>query len=153
MKRTSSSKDLSARAFHSIDQSIASGGFGSFLAFDSESYDNGNFHDNVTNNGRLTIRETGKYLITLNVLWAISALGVRFIGIFQTGSRNGLVAEQGGSTITGFLNAMNCSQVIDAIKDDYFTAYVFQNSGSGLNVIRLVDTSAIFTIQKINKAG
>lgn len=57
---TGASAFSGARAYHSTTQTVTSTSTGA-LAMDSERYDTDTFHDNSTNNSRLTVPATAKY--------------------------------------------------------------------------------------------
>lgn len=46
------------------------------VAFAAEQWDDAAFHDNVTNNSRMTIPTTGRYVVIANIIWDAQTLGV-----------------------------------------------------------------------------
>ena len=78
---------LGARVTHSAAQTIVTA-TGSGLAFNTERYDPDGFHDNVTNNSRLTVPAGcgGRYLIIGNVSWTPNATGARQVNVTLNGA-------------------------------------------------------------------
>jgi hypothetical protein len=56
------------------------------LGFDTEKFDTLGFHDNVTNNSRLTVPQIGKYRVYGTVVFAPNATGTREVRLLQNGS-------------------------------------------------------------------
>jgi hypothetical protein len=120
-------------------QSIATGTWVA-LTWNVETNDSNNFHDNATNNSRVTIPAgyAGRYLITTTLGYDQSAgTGARYVGIYKNGSSVSLTAigiAAGGVTITGtvpvtYTDIVNCSVA------DYLEIYGHQSSGGALSVL------------------
>jgi hypothetical protein len=103
------------------------------IAWTAEDIDTDGFHDNTTNNSRITIPtgKGGKYLISAKLAYAGNATGERAVQIYKNGSlvlqmnvKNGLTGTFFTPTNTG---------VFTAVATDYFEIYGYQNSGGNLN--------------------
>ena len=99
------------------------------MAFNQELYDTDGFHDNVTNNGRITIPsgKGGYYLFNCSIGFQSSTTGNRRLQLFKNGS---------STTPTGYaigkpsgLLAMQFSVVLEAVATDFFTLVAFQDNG------------------------
>lgn len=114
-------------------QSVATG-TNTILNYANDDYDTDAFHDNVTNNSRITIPTGmgGKYIVGFSTLFA---------GATQTAS--GWLIVNGGSTRFGWQQTPNDStngvllQGVDVLvlsAGDYIQHQAFQNSGGAVNV-------------------
>lgn len=120
--------------YHTTTQSIPNTA-DTGVAFASERFDTDGFHDNVTNNSRVTIPPGlgGKYLVTGAVLFAGNATGARYFRPRKNGTINlGMGAEIGtpGANAIG----LNFSEVMDLVAGDYIEGLVYQGSGGSLNI-------------------
>jgi hypothetical protein len=121
--------------YKSSTQSIADGS-GTTVTYNAEYYDTDAFHDNSTNNSRITIPsgKGGKYLITVNLIIAANTTGVRIIGLLKNGDfTNGqqLLNVSAPSTGSGRLSG---ATVMDLAVSDYIEVQVFQNSSGSLDL-------------------
>lgn len=104
------------------------------ISWDQENYDTDAFHDNSTNNTRITIPagKGGKYLIASNLYNPSNASGSRLIKIQKNGVDiaygDWQRANSGHSTSTIF------SQVLALAVADYIEVNLYQDSGGALNV-------------------
>jgi len=123
----------------SASQSVASS-TSTNVSFDSESIDTSAFHNNVTNNERITVPagKAGKYQLILSVAFAGNASGYREISILK----NGTAIAFGNTPPTANAPHYTITTIIDASVADYFTSQVYQTSGGALNVI---GTNAAYT--------
>jgi hypothetical protein len=122
------------------NQSIANSTF-TDITFDDETYDTDAFHDNVTNNARITIPsgKGGKYQLNGHVEFGASN---------TTGTRNIRILKNNTDTITitrmpspnGDCNTeVNTVAILNA--GDYITLQVFQTSGGNVDVYKRTDTT------------
>jgi hypothetical protein len=119
--------------YKSANQSIASATT-TTLSFDSEVFDTDGFHDNVTNNDRITIPtgKAGKYLFTIIVYWGTSnTTGVREIQLAKAG--NPLIFDSITPAASG--NVSHVTFIASAAVGDVFTAKVYQSATISLNVL------------------
>jgi len=104
------------------------------VTFNAEEYDTNAFHDNTTNNERITIPsgKAGKYLLQTAILFATNSSGVRNVGFVLNGTTtlgSGLVVP-----LSSFSTRVAHLYVCDLAVGDYITVSVNQNSGGSLNV-------------------
>lgn len=99
------------------------------INFNTERFDTDAFHDNSTNNTRLTVPsgKAGKYLITGFVSFG-PATGQRYILI----RKNGLAQNYVGFTATAGEGGTTASVIYDLIVGDYIELFVYQASGGNL---------------------
>jgi hypothetical protein len=139
------------RLTHSADQSIANSTFVS-LALDTETYDDGGYHDTVTNNTRITIpaNRGGKYIVGGQARFASAGGNQRFIRVLKNGTSN-VISNQNliGSANVATINV--CGIVALAV-GDYVELQVFQDSGGAVNVTATADFSPTFWASYIGPA-
>ena len=133
-----------ARVYHNANQSIPNA-TPTFLAFNSEFFDNDGIHDNVTNNERLTCKTAGKYLVIGQVRWNSIAGGRRQIGILLN-STEVAFAESGSIPDTEHRPIQIVSTILDLAVGDYVRLRVYQSSGDALNVVYASSYSPIFSM-------
>jgi len=105
------------------------------ITFNSEYFDTDNYHSTVSNTGRLTIPagKTGKYL--LNAFCIFENPGGttrRNLRLYKNGSITNDLSFTAGSAAD---QTIQMTTIVSANASDYFEIYVFQNSGSTLNVL------------------
>ncbi len=105
------------------------------LTFAAESYDTDGFHDNVTNNERITIPsgKGGKYLLVGVCELAPNATGRRQAVFKKNGTtviHEAYIEAVSAATIETTLNPVG---VFDLVAGDYVTFQVRQDSGGNLN--------------------
>jgi hypothetical protein len=105
------------------------------LAFSGEQFDTNGFHDNTTNNSRITIPsgKAGKYLFTAQTFFDADADGKRILYLAYNGSRTGLSSagsENAGSAAANIGSQL--SVIVDASVGDYFELQAYQSSGANL---------------------
>lgn len=125
---------VGAQVTNTSAQSISNGTY-TAINFQTEVFDTDGFHDNSTNNTRLTIPagKGGKYLITGQANFASNSSGFRAIAIMKNGSAS-QIAYANAVPISGssFTFAFSC--VVSAVATDYYEMNVYQSSGGSLNV-------------------
>jgi hypothetical protein len=111
-------------------QSTTSGAT-TLLTWDAETFDTNGFHDNVTNNSRLTIPTGfgGKYLIASN-LYPATGAGFREIGLYKN---NSLIQSFYAVVDTNY-SSIVLSTVVSVVAGDYLELKFYQNSGGNLNI-------------------
>jgi hypothetical protein len=105
------------------------------LTFDTETFDTDGFHDNITNNSRITIPsgKAGKYLITCNTM--INAPGSTDVA--------SVIFKNGGTVLViNYISTANVSVPVSVISQifslavaDYIEIKAYQNSGSAKDVL------------------
>lgn len=125
---------VGCRAFQSVATSIANNSV-TAIALNQESFDTHGFHDNATNNTRLTVPTgwDGDYL-------AIARLGfpssVADKGKNVRVHKNGSIVETSGMTnsVSGYSFRVECISFLPAlVATDYIEMCGFQDSGGALN--------------------
>lgn len=103
------------------------------INFNNETIDSDNFHDNTTNNSRLTVPtgKGGKYLVSGTMIFQGNASGIRIVQI----AKNGTVYGEFYSLGINSSQSMNCQMILDASAGDYFTLKLYQNSGGNLDTL------------------
>ena len=103
-----------------------------YFTYNTENIDTDGFHDNSTNNTRITIPtgKAGKYLLTAFVVWPSNATGYRSIRFTKNGSTT---LQEGtiGTVAQEQLNSIN--NVFAFAEADYIEVGLYQTSGSTLN--------------------
>jgi hypothetical protein len=140
----SGSTFVGASAYRSGNFSTATGVY-TAIQFNAENFDTNTFHDNTTNNTRMTIPagKAGKYLITCTVGWQINTTSDRRIGIYKNGGALLFTDRIAPSSVDD--TAVSSSVVADLAVADYLEVLAFQGTGGNLNVLGSIDQS-IFTI-------
>lgn len=113
---------------HSTTNTVNNGSW-TTLAFDTEAYDDGNLHDLVTNNSRITVSATGRYLVNGFAEFGTNANGDIGIAIAVNGTRVRTDISDSGTTSE---NHKRCiSSILSLTAADYVELQVFQQTGSG----------------------
>jgi hypothetical protein len=114
------------------------------IAFTSEAYDTNSFHDNATNNSRITIPtgQGGKYLFTFSMHWTTGS-GTRDLQLYKNGSvtltPSAAIVAQAGSEV-----ALNGSYVLNLVANDYIEVYGYTAGGGNETTI-----ASTFTATKV----
>lgn len=139
--------DIGARVHRSATQSIGDSAW-TAVAWTAEDYDTHAFHDNATNNTRMTVPAGygGKYWIAGEAAFAAALVSQRYVRIYKNGA-TALSIGQGYSTNT--VNVyMQTQTEVELAAGDYVELQVFQDTGGNLNV--LGDThDTWFAIRKV----
>jgi hypothetical protein len=119
----------------SANQSI-SNNTTTYISFDTENYDTDGFHDNVTNNTRITIPsgKAGKYLFTYIVRWEGNTTNRRDILLSINGTEGGGLIRGQVISDGGLALIYNASVHLNLSVGDYVQMAVVQTSGGALNV-------------------
>jgi hypothetical protein len=110
----------------------ASNGVSTSVTFESELFDTNGFHDNSTNNTRITIPTgyAGKYLITGVIQWGSNSSGTRVNDI----KLNGTTFLGYSYMDAGGYQSCAVTMVQDLAVGDYIEMIGYQNSGSTLTM-------------------
>jgi hypothetical protein len=104
------------------------------INFNGELYDTDGFHDNSTNNSRITIPsgKGGYYLFTGQVVFQSGTTNNRRLQMYKNGSfaspYSGYVINKGSG-----LAGLNFQITLDVSAGDYFEIFAFQDNGTSLN--------------------
>lgn len=102
------------------------------VGFDEEKIDSDSFHDNVTQNTRLTIPTTGKYLVGGTVTFAGNATGIREVFIQLNGT---IITSHEDHTLDAGIFTAHVQAIVNATAAQYVEIAVYQNSGGALDVV------------------
>jgi hypothetical protein len=103
------------------------------ITFDSENYDSNAFHDNSTNNTRITIPVgfAGKYQFTFMSQWASNSTGFRSIVFYiNNGEGENIVRLDNSQSVMVLGATLN----LNLSEGDYVEMACYQNSGGALNI-------------------
>lgn len=106
------------------------------ITWDTEAWDTHGFHDNSTNNQRITIPsgKAGYYQVNAYVGFAANSTGVRSGALRLNGTTDLIGADLQGQA-NGAFTTMILSKIVSASVGDYYSIYMYQNSGGSLNCI------------------
>jgi hypothetical protein len=115
------------------NQSINNATF-TVISFDSEDYDTDAYHDDVTNNTRITVPtgKSGKFLLSGCIRYAASGTGNRAINLYKNGSELILLALIAGTATNA--TVVPFSHTISLVATDYLELYGYQTSSGALNI-------------------
>lgn len=131
-----------ARVYHSTTQSV--GAAVTALSMDSEDFDTGSYHDNSTNNSRLTVPATGYYLITGHVQF--DNTGTNIIGIRIDGSTQ--VRGSAVSTASG-QNKLQTVQVAYLTSGQYVELWAYQSGTANVGDTTYAENMNSFSIMRL----
>jgi hypothetical protein len=124
----SSPSFVGCRAYQSGDTNVANS-TNVIIGFNNENFDSNGFHDNATNNSRMTIPSgyAGKYQVYANLAYDGNTTSNRVVDILKNGS---IVATtySGASTTNAFTCTINLA--MDLAVADYIQVQTSQSSGS-----------------------
>ena len=105
------------------------------VSFNNEDFDTSGFHDNVTNNDRVTIPTglSGKYLVTSKVDFSANATGQRVLYHFINGVLVNLAISPVNSSTNG--SSFELSGVYNLSAGNFIQMQIYQDSGSALNIL------------------
>jgi len=111
----------------SVDQTISNTTF-TALPWNQEEFDTDGFHDNVTNNSRLTVPtgKGGKYLVSGFLTWDSDSNGTRELWVYKNGSQFKQIRLAAVSKLTSEI----ISVTMELVATDYVQLYVYQDSGT-----------------------
>jgi hypothetical protein len=117
---------------NSASQSIANNTY-TAITLDTEIYDVGGYHSNVTNNTRFTIPsgKAGYYQIAFGGYYPLNATGARNIVLYKNGSSFMAATIPGNSSVYSTLN-ISVFSYLDV--GDYLEFYTVQSSGGSISI-------------------
>ena len=97
------------------------------LGWNQEDYDTDGFHDNTTNNSRLTVPtgKGGKYLVSGFLSWDTDGNGTRELWVYKNGAQYKQIRLSAVTKLT----SEQISIAMDLVATDYVQLYVYQDSG------------------------
>jgi hypothetical protein len=130
---------VGCRLTKSADQTISNATF-TAISFNGEDFDTDAFHDNSTNNSRITIPsgKGGKYLFTVSGYFADNATGTRTTALYKNGS---LLSK---ARCIWRREGLGISAVLSLVATDYIELFVYQDSGGNLDVNDATSIQASF---------
>ena len=139
------------KVYNSTVQSLATGGTGAAITFDSEDWDSDGFHDTVTNNSRITCPSglDGKYRFTFTTFCAAAMSGGHIFfkknGTTLRGGTSRSLSDSGGA-YTGPAVAE-----IDMVATDYVEVWINQTSGVSVNIgnASVEDARSVLCVEKL----
>ena len=137
---------LGARVYHNANQSIPNSSW-TTLSFNSERFDTDTIHDTVTNNARLTCKTAGKHIITVNLLFDVSATGLRAARFLVNGATS--IAEQYQAPSPASYTAVTVATIYDLAVNDFVIVQAFHQHGSALNILSIGNLSPEFAMMRI----
>lgn len=134
-----------ARVRKSANQAL-SANTATALTWDTEDFDTDGFHDNVTNNTRLTIPsgQAGRYQIEAAVRFAILSSGQRMVTIMKNGTTYLIGATSAGMSVISTFG--NCTTIVDLAVGDYVELITQTTVATDA----LTDEATHFTIRKVS---
>jgi hypothetical protein len=133
---SSSPTAVGVSLYNSTDQTINNSST-TLLSWNNETFDTDSFHDNATNNSRITIPsgKAGKYLLNVILQWQGSAAGDRTVNIFKNGSQITTNTQKTRIDVaTGNQLYSQYQNVLDLAVSDYIQIYCTQSSGGAISV-------------------
>lgn len=128
-----------ARVGYSADQTVSNNTTVT-LAWDTESdpdnFDTNAYHDNSTNNERLTVPSAGYYHVGAEVLWRDPGNNsdLRQTRLFWSSGGTDRVVSQASDVVTSTSQSQKVSAYIHASSGDYFYVTVYQSSGASSKI-------------------
>lgn len=103
------------------------------VAFEAEHYDTNGYHDNSTNNTRITIPsgKAGKYLVTGVVTWSASQ-STTIVALAKNNSNVTVMTQINFSSADSWAQSFNC--VVDLAVGDYIELNCYQASGNNRSI-------------------
>jgi hypothetical protein len=117
--------------YKSATQAIANA-TNTVLSWDTENFDTNTFHDNTTNNSRITIPsgKDGYYLFNIACSWSGASGDFRLLRLYKNGAE--ITFNYVAPATYGPGQAL--TYIASAVATDYFQVYVYQDSGASRNV-------------------
>jgi hypothetical protein len=134
------SADISARVRRAAVQSIATGGAGELIVFDTEDYDTDDLF--TASSDTLTIATDGKYSLKATATFAGNATGVRRLLLNKNGAPIDIARDN--NPTAGNDSVLHLGTDHTFIATDTLTVNAFQDSGGALNLI-----SAFFSVSRL----
>ena len=128
------------------NQSI-SDGTATAVTLNTEDFDTSSYHDNSTNNTRMTVPSTGYYLLIGNIGYGSNSSGTRHVSFRVDGSSYS--TQSGYAAVNGAVTVVCNVDVIYLTTGQYVEMMAYQNSGGALNIIHDLSDLTYFDIVKL----
>lgn len=140
---------VGARVFKAAAQALTTG-VSTAVQFDSERFDSDAFHDNVTNNTRITIPASmgGYYIIGGSAQFNASATGHRQLAIVLNGTTS--IAVQLTAAISGVDINMSVATLYQLAATDFVELFALQTNGTNINLNAATNYSPEFWIHRLS---
>jgi hypothetical protein len=114
--------------------------------FNAEEFDTDGYHDNSSNNSRITIPsgKGGKYLVVAGIAWAGNSSGLRNAELYKNGSL--LVGNSQFAPSPAFSSRFTFSSIVSLSAADYIEIKVLQQSGGSLDLLAGAGTATRFGV-------
>lgn len=124
---------VACRAYTAAATSIANN-TGTILALTAEELDTNAFHDDTTNNSRITIPTGlgGTYRVSATVIFTPAAAGRRVLKIIKNGNTNAIARGEVLANSASYATPVTASALVQLSAGDYLELQVVQDSGSSL---------------------
>jgi hypothetical protein len=121
-------------AYRTTNYSL-SNGVGTIVPFDGETIDSNGFHDNTTNNSRLTVPsgKAGKYWVVAGSAYAQNASGIRATALRVNGTT--YVQSAASALVSSSSTSVYAQTLLDLAVGDYVEMDAYQSSGGSLNLL------------------
>ena len=135
-----------ARVFNTSSIPITSGVV-TTLTYNSEDYDDDNYHSTVSLTGRLVVPSAGRYTIGCNIAWDSNSTGYRELRFRLNGST--IIGRVRHLPVSGATSWQALNVTLSLSANDYIESQVVQTSGGVLDVALGGNASPYFWITRI----
>lgn len=139
-------------AWNDADQVLTTG-TETVVDFNTDLWNYGHMHHEVTNLSRGIALVNGRYVINAGIVFAADAVGVRRVRLRKT-KLDATTVDIARMTVTnsgaGAVTSLVISAEEDMLRGEYIQVLAFQNSGGNLNITSIADYSPRFTMQGIS---
>lgn len=125
-------RGATCRVYNDAAISVADGGSGTALTFNTERTDSEGMHSTSSDSGRITAAVKGMYIIGGSVAFASNATGNRHLAIMLNGTT--LIAVQGQTPEASARTNVSVVTMYPLEATHYVELVAYQNSGGALNV-------------------
>jgi len=117
------------------------------VPFAAENFDSNGFHDNATNNSRITIPtgKGGKYLVVAQSSFAPNLTGFRQLRILKNGTAVQISQMNNNASNTVDIQN-NVSYILSLAAADYIEMAVYQNTGGNLTLTNSTDNDTFLSV-------
>jgi len=137
-----------ARVYNSTNVSHATSGTNQAVTFNTERYDDAEYHSTSSNTSRLTIAQPGRYRVGGCLAFAANATGVRYAQLRVNGTT--YIAIQGSVSMGGAVaTILTVETDYEFAAADYVELVGYQDSGGALNMTASANYSPEFWIARL----